>query len=120
MPIKIPQLLWSFKGKINRLEYVWAIILAYPLLLLGVFFDKIFYLEPNNLTSQSVIALVFIVTIINFFYIKIAITCKRLSDIGWPLILTPLFLIPVVALCMIFVPGRTNNNIGCGAELPNL
>lgn len=109
----IIKLLYSFKGQINRLEYVWGNIILVSLLAVGIFSSNLFP-HPHTDIIKILIALKFVIFVLASLYTLIAIAAKRLKDIGWTLWLIPIILIPYIGIPMhiilIFVPGKKNVN----------
>lgn len=107
-------LLLSFKGHINRVQYLIGM-----LILLGI--TILFALGKGYVTTASPDIIKLIAVIVTIFFIMIFITgylalnIKRLRDIGWNQWLILLFFIPLIMqimqiLCLV-IPGKEKGSL---------
>jgi uncharacterized membrane protein YhaH (DUF805 family) len=103
-----------FKGRIKRLEYFLGVVL-FPIIIFYIYIYSINYLfllaAPNSVVVHLIFLLVPIVLLLLF---DIALSIRRLHDIGWNGIFTLLIFIPGVGqlffLILLFVSGDEKEN----------
>ncbi len=106
-------LLFSFKGRINRLEFLLGVIISLSIAMFFVMLPALF--DTIDLANQLIKLLTifsYVIGIGGYLIINLIIGAKRLRDLQWPLWLTPLFIVPTIGIVMqllgMLVPGKYN------------
>lgn len=104
-------LLISFRGRVDRLEFIWGFMLSNIIVGILIFFPNLFKHIYGSHSIYSVAqAIFFVVGFILFIVSNLALAKKRLYDLQWTTWLLPLFIIPGIDIIMkiigITVPGK--------------
>ena len=101
-----------FKGRIKRLEYFLGVLL-FPAIIFHIYFYSINYIL-DLFSPNSIIYLFLLIPVILLLLFDIALSIRRLHDIGWSGITVLLIFIPGIGqlffLVLLFVSGDKKEN----------
>lgn len=126
--MQLTHVLFSLKGRINRVEFLFGSIVA--ILIAGFFLFLPMFFSSNSTPESGVSSFKSIATMTSYVlgfltivYVKmISLTCKRLRDMDFSVWCILLFLIPglnFLYILLYFYPGKkliSNNNLDFALE----
>lgn len=100
--------LFQFKGRMNREEYWWSngVLLGVSLVIFYVTFGAHLSLsEDNQILIPDAKMSQFLILMLASIYVTLAISVKRLHDLGAPSFAAVVFLFPFIGMIVFFLLG---------------